>query len=112
MRRPQLPACLIGVFAAWGFAASAYGASRICMSADTLSFGQQPVGSSVSSTVVVANCGDAAFEFTDVSRHPATNAAYRTQTSCSTGMGLAPGAQCTATVYFAPTVPGQASGAL
>ena len=112
MRRLRLLACLIGVFAACGLAATAYGASRICMSADTLSFGQQPVGSSVSSTVVVANCGDAPFTFTDVSRHPATNAAYRTQTSCSTGMALAPGVQCAATVYFEPTVPGQASGAL
>lgn len=112
MRRLRLLACLIGVFAACGLAATAYGASRICMSADTLSFGQQPVGSSVSSTVVVANCGDAPFTFTDVSRHSATNAAYRTQTSCSTGMALAPGVQCAATVYFEPTVPGQASGAL
>src|SRR5690349_3134373 len=112
MRRLRLLACLIGVFAGCGLAATAYGASRICMSADTLSFGQQPVGSSVSSTVVVANCGDAPFTFTDVSRHSATNAAYRTQTSCSTGMALAPGVQCAATVYFEPTLPGQASGAL
>jgi len=81
MRRLRLLACLIGVFAGCGLAATAYGASRICMSADTLSFGQQPVGSSVSSTVVVANCGDAPFTFTDVSRHSATNAAYFTMRS-------------------------------
>ena len=65
MRRLRLPACLIGAFAAWGLAVAAYGASRICMSADTLSFGQQPVGSSQSSTVVVSNCGDAPFAFTE-----------------------------------------------
>lgn len=112
MRCIRLLACLTGVFAACGLATGAHATSRICMSADTLSFGQQPVGSSQSATVVVSNCGDAPFAFTDVSRHLATNAAYRTQTSCSTGMTLAPGAQCAASVYFEPTVPGQASGAL
>ena len=91
---------------------TAFADSRICMSADTLSFGQQPVGSSTSATVSVSNCGDAPFSFTDVSRHDATNPAYRTQSSCSTGMTLAPGDACAATVWFEPTLPGQASGAL
>src|SRR6185312_1492977 len=44
--------------------------------------------------------------------HSATSAAYRTQTTCSTGMTLDPGDACEATVWFEPTVPGQASGAL
>ncbi|HET8877607.1 MAG TPA: choice-of-anchor D domain-containing protein, partial [Casimicrobiaceae bacterium] len=112
MRCLRLLAFLTGVFAACGLTTGAYAVSRICMSADSLSFGQRPVGSSESATVVVSNCGDAPFAFTDVSRHTATNVAYRTQTSCSTGMTLAPGAQCAASVYFEPTVPGQASGAL
>ena len=90
----------------------AFAASRICMSTDTLMFGQQPVGSSTYATVSVSNCGDAPFAFTDVSRHSATNAAYRTQTTCSTGMTLDPGDACAATVWFEPTTPGQASGAL
>jgi hypothetical protein len=90
----------------------AFAASRICMSADTLMFGQQPVGSSTMATMSVANCGDAPFAFTDVSRHSATNPAFRTQTTCSTGMTLRPGDTCAATVWFEPTTPGQASGAL
>jgi len=91
---------------------TAFAASRICMSADTLMFGQQPVGSSTSATVSVSNCGDAPFSFTNVSRDSATNAAYRTQTTCSTGMVLEPGDACSATVGFEPTAPGQVSGAL
>ena len=98
------------VFAA--VCSTALGASRICMSADTLLFGQQQVGSSTSATVSVSNCGDSLFSFTDVSRHTASNVAFRTVTSCATGMALAPGDACSATVYFEPTVPGQASGAL
>jgi hypothetical protein len=112
MRCIHALACLIGVFALSGLSSAAYAASRICMSADTLSFGQQPVGSSASASIVVSNCGDAPFAFTDVSRHAATNPAYRTETSCSTGMTLAPARQCEATVQFEPTLPGQASGAL
>lgn len=82
------------------------------MSADTLSFGQRAVGSSTSASVEVANCGDQPFIFTDVSPHAATNPAYRIETSCATGITLAPGEQCGATVHFEPKAPGQASGAL
>jgi HYDIN/CFA65/VesB family protein len=85
---------------------------RICTSADTLSFGQQWVGTSTSAVVRVANCGDAAFSFTDVSVHAATDPAFRVAASCATGMTLAPSEACTATVFFEPTTPGQASGAL
>jgi len=98
------------VFAA--VCSTALAASRICISADTLLFGQQQVGSSTSATISVSDCGDAPFAFTDVSPHSATNIAFRTVTSCATGMTLAPGDACDATVYFEPTVPGQASGAL
>jgi len=90
----------------------AFGASRICMSADTLTFGQRDVGTTTSASVSVSNCGDAAFAFTDVSPHTATNAAYRIDSRCMTGMTLAPRDTCTVDVTFAPQTPGQASGAL
>lgn len=85
---------------------------RICMSADTLSFGQREVGTSTAAAVTVSNCGSGAFTFTDVSPHAATNPAYRIESACSTGMTLAPGEQCAATIWFEPRAPGQASGAL
>ena len=82
------------------------------MSADTLTFGQRNVGSSTAASVSVSNCGDAAFSFTDVSAHTATNAAYRIDAQCATGMTLAPRDACTIDVYFEPKAPGQASGAV
>jgi len=90
----------------------AHAAGRICTSADTLWFGQQQVGTTASSTVTVSNCGDGVFGFTDVSVHPATNAAFHVDAACRTGLSLAPGATCTLDVAFAPTLPGQASGAV
>lgn len=95
------------------FAASVvHAAGRVCMSADTFSFGQQEVGSSASQSMVVANCGDAPFNFTDVGPDAANKPGFRIVTSCTTGTGLAPGAQCGATVYFEPKAPGQVSGGL
>ena len=82
------------------------------MSADTLTFGQRNVGSSTEASVTVSNCGDAAFSFTDVSAHTSTNAAYRIDMQCVTGMTLAPRDACTVDVYFEPKAPGQASGAV
>ena len=105
----RVVACLIVGLA---LCSTALAGSRICTSADTLSFGQQPVGSSTSASVAVSNCGNATFSFTDVSPHAATSAAFRIETSCVTGMSLAPGAQCGATIHFEPKVAGQASGAL
>ena len=99
---------LVGCF----FLAPAHAASRICMSADTLTFGERAVGSSTSASVIVSSCGDAPFTFTDVSPHSATNAAYRIETTCVTGMTLSPREQCTIDVHFEPQVPGQASGAV
>ena len=90
----------------------AHAASRICMSADTLTFGQREVGTTTSASVTVSNCGDAALAFTDVSAHMATNAAYRIDAQCVTGMTLAPRDACTVGVTFEPQAPGQASGAL
>jgi hypothetical protein len=104
--------CFAASIAALAFACPVFGASRICTSADTLSFGEQFVGTSASARVTVSNCGDAPFSFTDVSPHAATNPGFHVQTSCTTGSTLAPGASCDATIAFAPTTPGQASGAL
>jgi hypothetical protein len=113
MPHPRVLACLIVVAAACaGVSSTASAASRICTSADTLSFGQAPVGSSTSASASVSNCGDQPFSFTDVSPDAATNAAYRIETSCATGMTLAPQQQCAITVHFEPKAPGQASGAL
>ena len=93
-------------------ATTAIAGPRICISDDTLLFGQREVGSATTATSTVSNCGDAPFAFTDVSVHAATNPAYHVQYACATGATLAPGAACTVSVQFAPTAPGQASGAV
>ena len=100
---------LFGACAGFEFA---HAAARICTSADTLNFGQRAVGTSTAASVSVSNCGDQAFDFTDVSAHAATNDAYRIDARCATGMALAPRDQCTIDVYFEPRAPGQASGAV
>ena len=89
-----------------------HAAARICMSADTLTFGQRAVGSQTHASVSVLNCGDASFAFTDVSRHTSTNDAFRIESACVTGMTLGAGDACGVDVYFEPQAPGQASGAL
>jgi hypothetical protein len=112
--RPVHFACfaLVVFGASATFASPASAASRICTSADTLSFGERVVGTRTAASVAVSNCGDQPFEFTDVSAHAATNPAYRIEAACVTGMTLAPREQCALTVYFEPKVPGQASGAI
>jgi hypothetical protein len=95
-----------------GASSTVLAAARMCTSADTFSFGERAVGSSTAASASAANCGDQPFAFTDVSPHAATNAAYRIETSCATGMTLAPREQCAVTVHFEPQAPGQASGAL
>jgi hypothetical protein len=102
-------ACVVVVVV---FSSSAAAASRMCTSADTLSFGQRAIGTSTSASVTVSNCGDAPFTFTDVSVHAATNPAYRIETSCATALTLAPLESCALAVFFEPIEPGQASGAL
>ncbi len=96
--------------ASWASQARADG--RFCITASTLTFGNQPVGTSASQGVQVSNCGDAPWMFTDVSVHPETGAAFSVATTCATGMSLAPGASCGATITFAPGTPGQTSGGL
>jgi hypothetical protein len=90
----------------------AHAGPRICMSADTLTFGQQPAGSSTTAQVVVSNCGDAPFTFTDVAVHSATSSAYRIDSDCVTAMTLSPRDACTIDVHFEPQAAGQASGAV
>ena len=111
MRLLRLLSAFCGLFVCV-LSSPAPAAARLCTTADTLSFGQRPVGTTTSASVVVSNCGDAPFDFTDVSPHAATNAAFRVQTTCATGMTLASGDQCAISVAFAPTMPGQVSGAL
>jgi hypothetical protein len=95
-----------------GCALHAHAGGRMCTSADTLLFGNQPVGTSTAQTSTVSNCGDAPWRFTGVSLHAATGPDYHVDTTCSTGQTLAPGATCTVSVTFAPRVAGQTSGAL
>lgn len=113
MSHDRLLACLLAVATGCGGVAStASAASRICTSADTLNFGQRAVGSSTSAEVTVSNCGDQSFRFTDVSVHAATSPAFRVAAACVTDMTLAPAERCTIDVDYAPTAPGQASGAV
>ena len=83
---------------------------RFCATDDTFLFGNRPVGSSTSATATISNCGDQPWSFTEVSIDPATGAAYHVSRTCATGLTLAPGASCSVTITFAPTVPGQTSG--
>jgi hypothetical protein len=92
--------------------AGAHGASRFCIDADTLQFGNQSVGSTSTQTVGVRNCGNVAWTFTGIATHPATSAAFDVATTCANGATLAPGDACAASVTFAPTAPGQVSGGL
>jgi hypothetical protein len=93
-------------------ATDAVAGGRICTSDDTLMFGNRAVGSSTTATATVTNCGDAPWSFTDVSVHSATGPAFRVDTTCTTGLTLAPDAICTVSVVFAPATPGQTSGGL
>ena len=91
-------------------AGSALAAGRICISRDTMQFGNQQTGTAVTQSSVVTNCGDAPFTFTGVSTHPATAAAFGIATSCTTGQALQPAQTCSVDVTFAPVTPGQVSG--
>ena len=85
---------------------------RFCTDAVTFSFGNRLVGTSSSMTATISNCGDQAWTVTDVSVDPVTGPAFHVNTSCATGMTIAPGASCNATVVFAPVVSGETSGGL
>jgi hypothetical protein len=93
-------------------AVNAFASGRICTSRDVITFGNQALGTATRQSAVVTNCGDAPWMFTDVSAHAATATAYHVDSTCATGLTLAPAATCRIEVTFAPAVPGQVSGAL
>jgi hypothetical protein len=93
-------------------ASGAHADGRICLSRDVITFGDRAVGTSVTQSATVSNCGDAPFTLSNVSLHPATSSAFRVASACSSGQSLAPGQSCTIDVTFAPTAAGQASGAV
>jgi hypothetical protein len=94
------------------FAQPARADGRFCADAVTFSFGNRLVGTSSSMTATISNCGDQPWAFTDVSVDPVTGPAFHVNTSCATGMTIAPGASCSATVVFAPVASGETSGGL
>src|SRR5262245_3568628 len=77
-----------------------------------MQFGDVMVGNISSMTATVRNCGDQPWTFTDVSVDPVTGPAFHVSTSCATGLTLAAGASCKATVNFVPLAVGQTSGGL
>src|SRR4051812_11392135 len=103
---------LVLAFAGAMLTGEASAAGRWCSSSDVVLFGNHAVGSTTTSNVTVTNCGDQAWSFTDVNVHSATGPAFHVSTSCATGLSLAPGQSCTASIVFAPTSTGQTSGAL
>lgn len=108
----SLPARILFVLACLAVVSSAGAQGRFCATDDTFLFGNRPVGSSTAATATISNCGDQPWSFTDVSIDPPTGAAYHVSRTCATGLTLVPGASCSVTVTFAPTVPGQTSGAV
>ncbi len=103
---------LLVMLAGIGVAMPAHSDSRLCIVNDVITFGNRFVGTTTSANVAVTNCGDQTLSFTDVSVHPATGPAFHVSTTCATGLALAPGASCMATVQFAPLVTGETSGGL
>jgi hypothetical protein len=100
--------CLVLQVLCAGAATEAVG--QVCISDDTIQFGNREVGSSTTASVTVSNCGQAPWSFTNVSLDPATGPAFQVHASCTTGLTLAPGASCSVSVVFAPTTTGQTSG--
>ena len=88
--------------------ASAQG--RLCLSQQTLLFGNEPVGSNTTANVTVSNCGSVPWSFTDVSLDPATGAGWHVSMGCAGGLTLSPGSACQLSVTFAPRMTGQTSG--
>jgi hypothetical protein len=92
------------------FACAAAAQGSLCASQELLLFGNEPVGSATTANLMVSNCGNTPWSFTDVSIDPATGAGWHINTGCAGGLTLAPGAGCQLSVTFAPTVTGQTSG--
>jgi hypothetical protein len=112
LARYRLLRLALVLLALLGPATQAHADGRWCINTDVIQFGNRVVGTSTNSTVTVTNCGDQPWSFTDVSVHTSTGPAFHVNTSCTTGLTLAPTQACTATIQFAPLVAGQTSGAL
>ena len=93
-------------------AGSAQAAAKLCHEPDPILFGNRPVGIATTLAATLRNCGDAPLTFTGIRADPASGPAFHPTTDCSPGAALAPGAHCTVSVQFAPTVTGQTSGGL
>jgi hypothetical protein len=104
--------CALSLLVCAAAAGDAAAGARLCTSADTLVFGDRPVGSSTTRRAVVSSCGDAPLRFTEVAVHPATGPAFHVSTDCASGGSLPAGATCSVDVTFTPATAGQASGAL
>ena len=87
-------------------------APSVSLSATSVSFGNQPVGTtSAASAVTVTNNGAAALTFTSIA---ATGdfAVAASGTTCSTSAPVAPSGNCVINVTFTPTATGSRSGSL
>jgi len=85
-------------------------AGLMCIGNDVVQFGNKLVGSYNTAHLTISNCGAQAWSFTGVGLHPATGPAFDVDSTCTTGLTLAPGAHCTVDVIFAPLETGQTSG--
>ena len=92
------------------FACGAPAQGTVCVSQDTLLFGNEPVGTRSTANVMIANCGNASWSFTGVTIDPATKAGWEVNTDCVANLTLAPGASCQVSVTFAPLTAGETSG--
>jgi hypothetical protein len=104
-------ACLaLLAFAASVFVVNAQAAKLMCIDDDVVQFGNRPIGSHTSASISVTNCGSESWSFTNVGVHPATGAAFHIDSTCTTGLVLAPGGACAVNVDFAPFTVGETSG--
>src|SRR5271165_575575 len=105
--------CHLSVALLFLFAGAAtHAAGQVCISDDTVEFGNRDVGSHTTAAISVSNCGATPWSFTNVSVDPATGSAFQVSTTCTTGLTLAPSASCMVSVLFAPSATGQTSGGL
>jgi hypothetical protein len=111
-RRGLLASLAVVCGIACASAPGARAAGAFCTTMTTMSFGDQMVGTVTAMTAIISNCGDQPWQFTDVSVDPVSSGEFHASGSCATGLALAPGANCKATINFAPVTAGQVSGGL
>src|SRR5664279_6052976 len=68
---------LLLALAGIGVAIPASAQGRLCTDNDLITFGNRFLGTYTSANVVVTNCGNQSWSFTDVSVHPATGPAFQ-----------------------------------